>query len=129
MTNKKIDLKTAVYTPDETSAYAVKAVMNINDNKHRSIAFPIDMMDKYFAPVLPGQVVIVQAQTSNYKSSFLHFWERELAKKLSADNREEVIIHVSTEESIEEQAFVFLASETGYEAGKKIGRASCRERV
>jgi len=119
MTGKEFDPKTAVYTPSESSAYAVEAIENIRDNKNRGAAIDIPLIKDYFAPALPSQLVVVLAQTSHYKSSFLHMWERQLAHQLIAEGRDdEAIIHISVEECVEEQAFIHLASETGEEAGK-----------
>lgn len=116
---KEFEPKSAVYTPDETSAYAVEAIERIRSNKRRSAKLDIGGIKDYFSPVLPGQVTAIIAQTSHYKSSFMHFWERKIAHQLVQEGREdEAIIHVSVEECVEEQAFLFLANETGEEAGK-----------
>ena len=72
----------------------------------------------YFAPMLPGQVCAVLAQTSHFKSGFLHCIERLTAERLSADGRDEVLIHVSVEEGIEEQAFLELSRLSGESAGR-----------
>jgi len=119
MTKKVFDPKEAVYTPDESSTYAIEAIKNIRANKRRSANLNIAYIRDYFSPVLPGQVTSIIAQTSHYKSSFMHFWERQIAHQLVEEGREdEAIIHVSVEECVEEQSFLFLANETGEEAGK-----------
>jgi len=118
MTKKVFDPKESVYTPDESSAYAIDAIRNIRANKRRSVNLDIAYIRDYFSPVLPGQVTSIIAQTSHYKSSFMHFWERKIAHQLVEEGREdEAIIHVSVEECVEEQSFLFLANETGEEAG------------
>lgn len=120
MTDKKpFDPKTAIYTPPEWAGYALSAIKRTKTNAMRGLALPILEIRDYFAPVLPGQVCALIAQTSNYKSGFMHFWEREAALKLAAENRtDEAIVHVSVEECVEEQAFLYLARETGEDAGK-----------
>jgi len=120
MTTKKVyDPLTSVYTPDESSKYAIEAIKRIRDNKRRAAKLDIALIRDYFSPVLPGQVTAIIAQTSHYKSSFMHFWERKIAHQLIEEGREdEAIIHVSVEECVEEQSFLFLANETGEEAGK-----------
>ena len=107
----------SVYTPDQASGMAIKAVERMANNKQRGAHLGIEMVGDYFAPVLPGQVCAVIGQTSNYKSAFLHAWQRDLAEQLAAEEREEVIISVSTEEVVEEQVYLQLAHETGEEAG------------
>lgn len=60
---------------------------------------------EYFAPLLNWEICAVQAQTSNGKTMFTNFWMRQIAEQLRRQNRDEVIIHVSLEESIEAIAF------------------------
>lgn len=110
---------TAVYTPPEVSKYTLEAISEIKKKITRGIEFPIPVMRDYFAPILPGQVTVIQAQTSQYKSGFMHFWERTAAKQLERDGRtDEAIVHVSVEECVEEQGFLMLGRETGEAAGK-----------
>ena len=59
----------------------------------------------YFAPLLPWEICAVQAQTSNGKTMFTNYWERQIVKQLQEQGRDEIIIHVSLEESIEAMAF------------------------
>lgn len=119
MTTPEYDPATSVYTPPEVSKYTLDAIGEIKKNITRGIAFPIPGISDYFAPLLPGQVAVIQAQTSQYKSGFLHFWERRAAQQLIRDGRtDEVIIHVSVEECVEEQGFLMLGRETGEESGR-----------
>jgi len=112
------DPKTAVYTPPEVSQYALDAIKEIQEKRTRGIALPIAEIRDYFAPVLPGQVTVIQAQTSQYKSGFIHFWEKHAAQQLMDNGRgDEAIIHVSVEECVEEQGFMMLGRMTGETAG------------
>lgn len=114
----EFDPKTAVYTPPEVSQYALDAIGSVKEKVTRGIALDIAEIRDYFAPVLPGQVTVVQAQTSQYKSGFLHFWEKHAAQQLMDSGRtDEAIIHVSVEECVEEQGFLLLARLTGETAG------------
>jgi hypothetical protein len=62
--------------------------------------------------------VAIIAQASNYKSGFLHFWERHLAQQLMDEERTgECIVHISVEECVEEQVLLELGAETGEDAG------------
>lgn len=119
MTSKSFDPKTAVYTPPEWSKYALDAIRRTKGNATRGLNMPVADIRDYFAPVLPGQVCAIIAQTSNYKSGFMHFWERKAAETLMEEGRTgEAIVHVSVEECVEEQAFLYLARETNEDAGK-----------
>lgn len=116
---KEFEPKTAVYTPMQVSAYGVEAIKNARDNMARGMGIGIPEIRDYFAPLMPGQVCAIIAQTSQYKSGFLHFIEHEGAKQLMNDGREdEIIVHVSVEECVEEQAYMEFARYSGEDAGK-----------
>lgn len=114
-----LDQKTAVYTPNQVATYGVEAVRNARDNAMRGLGVNIAEVRDYLAPVLPGQVCAIIAQTSHYKSGFLHFIEHEAAKALTDEGREgEILVHVSVEECVEEQAFLEFARFSGEDAGR-----------
>ncbi len=118
MTQDNFEPASAIYTPAEVSTYAKQQIEWMRDNQHRAIRFFIPGMDQYFAPLLPGQVCALIAQTSNYKSGFMHAWERAVADQLEREARlDEVVVHVSVEESVEDQAFLLFSQETGEDAG------------
>lgn len=117
----------AIYTPAEVSTYATQQIEFIEKNRHRALKFFIPGIDKYFAPMLPGQVCAVVAQTSNYKSGLLHAWEYAAAKQLQAEGRRnEIIVHISVEECIEEQAYLLFGVETREDAGE-IARGNVQD--
>jgi hypothetical protein len=67
---------------------------------------------------MPGQVVVILGQTSQYKSGFLHMIEHAAARKLTQEGRgDEILVHVSVEECVEEQAFLEFARASGEDAG------------
>lgn len=104
----------SVFTPPEVSAYTKEWIEKLEKSKSRSVKFAISAMDDYFAPLIPGQLCAVIAQTSHYKSGFLHSWERQLANQLTRDGRtDECVVHVSVEESVEEQGILMLSIESG----------------
>jgi hypothetical protein len=109
---------TAIYTPAEAAAYAKLSVEEAQAQKHRAVRFPVPGIDDYFAPILPGQIAAIIAQTSNYKSGFMHFWQRHLAEQLMAEERtDECVVSISVEECVEEQVMVQIGAETGEDAG------------
>ena len=112
------DPKRAVYTPPEVSTYGLSAIRSIKERSRRALALGIGKVDDYFAPLLPGELAAVIAQTSNYKSGFLHCIEKHAAQQIQREKRNEILIHVSVEESIEQQAFYMLAREAGENAGR-----------
>lgn len=123
----EFDPRTAVYTPPEVSTYGLNAIERAKTHTRRGLRFPIAGIDEYFAPMFAPQLCTVIAQTSNNKSGFLHFWEHEAAKQLTAEKRtDEAIIHVSVEEDIEEQAFLEFARETG-ESASRMARGEVQD--
>jgi len=116
--NDNFEPKTAVYTPQQVSAYGIQAIELMREKKSRSVGLPIPLIRDYFANMISGQICAVQAQTSNGKTLFLQMWQDMLAQQLMDEGREEeIIISVSVEESIEEQAFTELARHSGENAG------------
>lgn len=117
--DKEIDPKVVIYTPQQVSAYGLEAIQAQRHNKSRGLGVNIPEIKDYFAPVMPGQVCAIYGQTSHYKSGFMHFIEHQAAKQLLEQGREdEIIVHVSVEEGIEEQAFLEFARYSSEDAGK-----------
>lgn len=109
---------TAIYTPNQVASYGLKAIEAARDNKARGLRLGIEQIDGYFAPLMPGQVCAVIAQTSHYKSGMLHFIEHNAAQQLVDEKRDdEILIHVSVEECVEEQAFLEFGRLSGEDAG------------
>lgn len=112
-------MQTAAYTPAESAKYAVQAIESAYENRDRKLGLDIPGIVEHFAPVGPGDLIAIIAQTSNYKSGFMHMWERMLAEQLLTQRREdEVIIHISNEECVEHSTNVLLARATGISAGR-----------
>lgn len=109
----------AIYTPPESVQIAIEQIKKIRLNKDRVVALPMASLGAYFAPMMSGQICSVIAQTSHYKSGFLHYWEFLLATQLQEQERnDEIIVHISVEETVEEEIFLAFARETGDEVGK-----------
>ena len=116
---EEFDVSQATYTPSEVAALGVRGIEETRDSRHRSLGINIELLKDYFAPVRPGQVAGIVGQTSHYKSGLLHYIEHEAAVDLQQQGRgEEAIIHVSLEETVEEQAFLEFARLSGESAGR-----------
>lgn len=116
----------AVYTPPQVAAYGVQAIEQIRANADYAIPLPIAEIKDYFSPLLPGQMCTILAQTHNYKSGFLHFWEHETARMLTEKKDPRAIIHVSVEEGIEEQAFLEF-SRASQESPGRLARGEVQD--
>lgn len=100
---------TNIYAPNETSTLGLRQ----SEKAAAASAFGIELdlpgtdpaFKDYFAPLLPWEICAVQAQTSNGKTMFTNFWTRQIAEQLARQKRDEVIVYVSLEESIEAMAY------------------------
>ena len=116
---EKFEPRTAIYTPAEVATYGLQAIEATRQNQARGLSIGIADVRDYFAPLMPGQVCAIVAQTSNYKSGLLHAIERHAAYQLQEQGREqEILVHVSVEECVEEQAYLMFARESGEDAGR-----------
>lgn len=127
MSNKEFAPESTVYTPAQVSAYTKEWIEKLQKNKDRVVGIGITAMRDYFAPLNPGQLCAVIAQTSHFKSGFLHSWERALALQLMEQKREnECVVHLSVEESVEEQGILQLAVESG-EDSERLARGEVQD--
>ena len=118
--------ETAVYTPPEVVSYGKKAIEDAKESEQRGLDIGIAEIRDYFAPLRPAQLGVILAQTSNYKTGMLHFLETAAIRQLKRQGRDdEILIHVSVEENIEEQAFLLLGREMGESAGE-LARGNVR---
>lgn len=101
--------KSNIYAPNEVSTAGYKQSKKAAEHSQFGIELDIKGTDpaikEYFAPLLPWEICAVQAQTSNGKTYFTDWWERQIVEQLKRQGRDEIIIHVSLEESIEAMAF------------------------
>lgn len=116
--SKVFEPRSAVYTPAEVSAIGIERVKELEKNKHRAMPLDIAEIRDYFAPLMPGQLCAIIAQTSNYKTGFMTYWERKLAKHLESQGREnEVIVRIDVENQMEDIAFQSFAEFCGQNVG------------
>lgn len=99
-----------IYSPHDSSMLGKKLAMKAAEHKEFGVELDIKgtsepAIKDYFAPLLPWEICAVQAQTANGKTLFTNFWERQIVQQLKRQKRDEIIIHVSLEESIEAMAF------------------------
>lgn len=96
----------AIFTPSATAQIGLRHTKRAMDSRDRALSFHIGgEPSAYFADVMPGEIVAVQAQTHNYKSGFLDSWEADMARQLREQGRvDEIIVHVDLETVIEHQA-------------------------
>jgi hypothetical protein len=99
-----------IFSPHDASMLGKRQAMKAAEHKEFGIELDIKgtqepAVKDYIAPLLPWEICAVQAQTSNGKTMFVNYWERQIAEQLKRQQRDEIIIHVSLEESIEAMSF------------------------
>jgi hypothetical protein len=98
-----------IYAPNEKSTLGYEQAQRAAEHNQFGIELDIKgtlpAIKDYFAPLLPWEICAVQAQTSNGKTYFTNYWERQIVEQLKRQKRDEIIIHVSLEESVEAMAF------------------------
>lgn len=111
-----IDFSPVVFSPQEAATRAEKKARDLRDIAHRGIEFPLPEVAAYpFAPLIPGQLCVVLAQTSNCKTAFVDYWKDEVVKQLDRQKRyDEAIFLISVEDTLEEQLFFEISKRTGY---------------
>lgn len=109
MANRKNNNAANIYSPHDSAMLGYKLAKKASEHSQFGIELDIAGTDPaikdYFAPLLPWEICAIQAQTFNGKSYFTNWWERQIAAQLKRQGRDEIIIHVSLEESIEAMAF------------------------
>lgn len=86
-----------VVTPAEMGVLGKEAIESLHNNRDRMIPLLLPGMDTYFAPLEPGSLTVVQAQTHNGKSWFMRKWSERLVRYLQDKNSDDIIVWVDTE--------------------------------
>lgn len=108
--------QTIAFAPQDAANIAQLKAKELADMSYKGIEFPIPEIASYpFAPLLPGQLCVILAQSSNYKSGFMDFWKDQIAEQLKRQKRDdEAVFYVSVEDMLEEQMFFEISKETGF---------------
>lgn len=104
----KTDFSKYVYTPLEVANAGYNAAIAAKNADGSGFNFPhIEGEDigEYFARLLPFEVCAVQAQTHNGKTTLVDWWEHTICKQFKTEERKDVLVHVSLEESLEAMSF------------------------
>ena len=108
--------KDAIFSPVEATNAGIQELKNIEErakNGDDGIRIPIAGLRDYFAPMMRGQYCTILGQTSHGKSFLMQQIMHGIAKDLSLHGRSNsAIIHVSTEDLIEEQMTEEIARES-----------------
>ena len=109
------DPSLALYSPTDVANIGIERIRFLHENRHRTIPIHVEAMQDYFAPLAPGQLCAVIAQTSNYKSGFMDSWAEFLAKRFANAENDEIVIKVDVETLVDEHAITHYARYSGIE--------------
>ena len=102
-----------VVTPAELGKLGVEGVRSLHAKRDRLWPILLPGMDDYFAPLEPGSLTVVQAQTHNGKSLFMSKWRDRGVAYLSQQRREEIVVWIDTEISADYLAMSTVMREAG----------------
>jgi replicative DNA helicase len=107
----------SVYTPPEVANYTKEIVERRYENRALALTTGIPTLDKHMRPVLPGEVIVVQANTGQGKTSFMQIWARNIVKQLhDRQDINEVVVYVSWETQVEQLGLYDLAAMSGVDS-------------
>lgn len=112
--DKQSALVRGVYTGNDIANYALEAIEGRKAGRGRELQTGIASLDKYMAPVMPGETVIVMAYTSHGKTAFMQHWARQVCKQIAEPGR--LAVYVTWETMIEELGIYDLCGLTGIDA-------------
>ncbi len=105
----------SIHSPHQIGMAGYEAAKLAAEKKSLGIDLDISGTDikSYFAPLLPWEICAIQAQTSHGKTYFKDWWLKQVVKQFRAQKRDQIIIDVHLEETIEAVAFA--------EYGQRLG--------
>jgi replicative DNA helicase len=111
------ELMHSVHSPTDISNYTMEIVTTRQTNKHLALHTGVGTLDRYMRPVLPGEVIVVQANTGQGKTSFMQIWARAVVKQLQErQNKTDIVVYLSYETLVEEMGLYDLAAMTGLDS-------------
>lgn len=108
---------TELYTPSQVGELALKEVESCLAESGDGIRFGFPNVDRVLKPLRPGNLAIIQAYTSNFKTGLAMNWARRIAKNLTeTQNLDRNVVFVSWEDTVEEIGVYDLAYATKIDA-------------
>lgn len=102
-----------VHTPAEASRLALRAIEERMSGAV-GVHLPLgDGIESYIPPIRPGELVVIMAKTSNYKTGFMQWWSRKIAQSFPEDDASSAVFYVTWEQAVEEIIIFDLAYQAG----------------
>lgn len=105
-----------IYTPSQVGEYALAEVRACIEGAGRGVSLGLDTIQTPVVPLRPGNLCVVHAYTSHYKTGFTTNWCRRIAEQLKANAGDnpatKVAVYVSWEDTVEDVGLFDLAHDT-----------------
>ena len=109
------DPRDIVYTPNEVSKLALAELQTRRDHPAEGVRTHIVSLDETVLPMRPGDLVVIMANSSHGKTSFMQYVLRQEAKKIvekRAEPETEIVVYVTWETAVEELGMYDISSYT-----------------
>ena len=109
------DPRDIVYTPNDVSKLALGELENRRQHPGEGIRTHIATLDEKVIPMRPGDLIVVMANSSHGKTSFMQYILRQEAKRIVAKNKDgmnEIVVFVTWETAVEELGMYDISSYT-----------------
>jgi replicative DNA helicase len=104
----------SVFTSSQAQSYTVDLIEKRKAEQALVLRSGISTMDKFVQPWLPGEQIIILAQTSHGKTAMLQAMARNIVQQLERrEDNKQVVVYASWETLVEELAVYDLAQATG----------------
>ena len=106
-----------VYAPQQVAELAMQEVRSCIEWANRGEGLGMPTVDKVLKPLRPGNLCVIQAYTSNFKTGFMMNWARRLGEQIVKNGQEsDCVVYVSWEDTVEDIGIFDLANDTGIDA-------------
>ena len=109
------DPRDIVYSPNDVSKLALEELKTRQEHPGEGIRTHIPSLDESVIPMRPGDLVVIMANSSHGKTSFMQYMLRQEAKKIVAkkgDGMKEIVVFVTWETAVEELGMYDISSYT-----------------
>ncbi len=129
MNEKQDPIDNLIFGPAAAANYTVSAVTDRYNNRDRGARLGISSMDMYLHRIMPGELTVILANTSQYKTGFMQHWARVVAmdladKQYQEGKPREVVVYVSWENLAEQLGYYDIMANSDI-AGKNVWYGEC----
>ncbi len=108
---------TEIYAPQQVGELALQEVRSCIEWAGRGVKLGLPTVDKVLKPLRPGNLCVIQAYTSNYKTGFMMAWARRMGEQIVQNGGEkDIVVYLSWEDTVEDVGLFDLAHDTGIDA-------------